>query len=229
MDIKLTIINYLAQFLAVMLVLSFHEFAHAYVANKCGDPTARMMGRMTLNPINHIDPVGAILFVVTGFGWARPVPINPSNFKNRWGLFFTAAAGIVTNYIMAFLIYPIYILVLAYVCPIFAGTYMSIFLDGLFSSLIVVSLSCTIFNLLPLSPLDGFRIVEALDKKSGKIYRFLRVYSRYILIGLLIISLLSSRIPMLDSINILGNLLSRAVNAMLDNIFSCWKWMFNFI
>jgi Zn-dependent protease len=119
-----------------------------------------MMGRMTLNPMKHIDPVGAILFVVTGFGWASPVPINPSNFKNRWGLFFTAAAGIVTNYIMAFLIYPIYILVLAYVCPIFAGTYMSIFLERLFSSLIVVSLSCTIFNLLPLSPLDGFRIVE---------------------------------------------------------------------
>ena len=71
-----------AQFLAVIVVVTTHEFAHAFVAYKCGDPTAKFSGRMTLNPLKHIDPLGILMFALAGFGWAKPVPVNPYNFKD---------------------------------------------------------------------------------------------------------------------------------------------------
>ena len=103
----------LASFLVVVVVLSLHEFAHAFVAYKCGDPTAKFSGRMTLNPLRHFDPIGMLMFAVVGFGWAKPVPINPNNFKNyRSGTFWTSAAGIIMNYCMAALFYPLYLVVI---------------------------------------------------------------------------------------------------------------------
>ena len=102
----------LAQFLAVAVVLSFHEFAHAYAAYKNGDPTAKFAGRLTLNPAKHFDPIGVITFALAGFGWAKPVPVNPNNFKDyRKGCFWTSIAGVLMNYAMAFLFYPVFILV----------------------------------------------------------------------------------------------------------------------
>ena len=105
------IVYLLASFLAVMVVITLHEFSHAFVAYKCGDPTAKFSGRMTLNPIKHFDPIGIVMFALVGFGWARPVPVNPNNFLHyRSGSFWTSAAGIITNYISAFLFYPIFLL-----------------------------------------------------------------------------------------------------------------------
>ena len=109
------IVYLLASFLAVMVVITLHEFSHAFVAYKCGDPTAKFNGRMTLNPIKHFDPIGIVMFALVGFGWARPVPVNPNNFRHyRSGSFWTSAAGIITNYISAFLFYPIFLLTLNY-------------------------------------------------------------------------------------------------------------------
>ena len=229
-----TVMNYLiqlvAQFLAVMVVITFHEFAHAYVANKCGDPTARFSGRMTLNPLKHFDPFGILMFALAGFGWAKPVPVNPNNFNNyRKGSFLTSAAGIITNYIMAFILYPIFVLVLLYVCPLVSGTYMEILLTSFFSSLVVYSLSFCVFNLLPFYPLDGFRIVDALDRKKGKVYWFLRQYGQYILLGLIFISILSDRIPYLGYINILDYILSFAIKILGWPITSLWNWVFSLL
>ena len=93
----------LAQFLAVMVVITFHEFAHAYVAYKCGDTTPKMQGRVSLNPFEHIDPIGIICCAFFGFGWARPVPINPGNFRNvKKGTAWTSAAGVILNLILSF-------------------------------------------------------------------------------------------------------------------------------
>lgn len=212
------------------MVLCAHEFAHAFTAYKCGDPTAKFSGRMTLNPMKHFDPIGLILFAVAGFGWAKPVPINPNNFRNyRRGSLLTASAGVITNYIMAFLFYPLFILVLAYVCPIVAGTYAEIFLISFFQLLFVFSLSFCVFNLLPLYPLDGFRIVDALDRKHGKIYWFLRQYGNYILLGLIAINILSSRIPFLGYINILGYVMQFAIKVLGRPIFLLWDWVFGLI
>ena len=164
----------IAQFIAAAIVLSFHEFAHAFAAYKCGDPTAKLAGRMTLNPLKHFDPLGILMFAVAGFGWAKPVPINPYNFDDfRKGSIWTSAAGVLMNLFMAFLFYPIYFLVVMKICPLVTGTYMEIFLLYFFNGLYTFSMGFCVFNLLPLYPLDGFRLVEALDRKVGKIYRFL--------------------------------------------------------
>lgn len=109
------LVSLLASFLAVMVVITLHEFSHAFIAYKCGDPTAKWAGRMTLNPVKHFDPLGIVMFALAGFGWAKPVPVNPNNFKHyRSGSFWTSAAGIIMNYISAFLFYPIYLLVWRY-------------------------------------------------------------------------------------------------------------------
>ena len=190
------LLSIIASLLAVMVVLTLHEFAHAFVAYKCGDPTAKMAGRMTLNPIRHFDPMGLCLFVFARFGWAKPVPVNPNNFKNRvWGSFFTSAAGILVNYLSAGLIfYPIMLLTAKYVRPLVAGKYIYYFLGGLTQSLFWNSIFFSVFNFLPIYPLDGFNIWEALDKRGNKILRFLRAYGSYILLGLIVVNILAEYI-----------------------------------
>ncbi len=223
-------IELLASFLAVIVVLSFHEFAHAFVAYKCGDPTAKYSGRMTLNPVKHFDPLGVVLFAIAGFGWAKPVPINPNNFDNyRKGCFWTSAAGVITNYLMAFLFYPIFILVLNFLLPVVAGTYAEFFFYFLFYYLFVYSLNFCVFNLLPLYPLDGFRIMDALNKKRGKIYWFLRQYGHYILLGLILLSTVADYIPELRSIDVLSYVMSFAINILGWPITKLWGLIFNAI
>lgn len=108
---------YLASFVAVVAVLTMHEFAHAFTAYKCGDPTPKWNKRLTLNPLRHFDVTGLICFTLVGFGWAKPVPINPNNFKNyRKGLGLTASAGVIVNYVFAFLWYPVFLRV-HLLCP----------------------------------------------------------------------------------------------------------------
>ena len=141
------VITLFAQFLAVMLVISFHEFAHAYAAFKCGDPTAKFAGRMTLNPAKHFDMLGIVMFAVAGFGWAKPVPFNPYNFKNyKRGSFITSIAGVLINYAMAFVFYPILILVINYALPFFAGKYMAGFIYAFFYSIFAFSVRREVFS-----------------------------------------------------------------------------------
>lgn len=224
------IVGILSKFIAVMVVITFHEFAHAFAAYKCGDDTAKLMGRMTLNPFSHFDPLGIVAFVFAGFGWAKPVPVNPYNFRNlKEGTIWTSAAGVLINYLMAFLFYPLYILVLFYVCPLVEGTYLYLFLSLLFRSLFVYSLSFCVFNLLPLYPLDGFRIIDALDEKKGKVTEFLRNYGYYILLGLLVISVLANRIPIFGYIDILSYILTFATDVLGKPITLFWNWLLSFI
>lgn len=174
----------LASFLAVVIVLTLHEVAHAVVAYTCGDPTPKWQYRLSLNPLRHFDLLGLICFTFVGFGWAKPVAINPNNFrKPRLGMGLTACAGVVTNFVTAFFFYPIYMVVKEYLPHIpFLYNFLCLFTDCLFA----YSLSFCVFNLLPLYPLDGFRIVDAVNKRRGKVYRFLRNYGYYILLGLIV-------------------------------------------
>ncbi len=213
-----------------MLVITLHEFAHAYVAYKCGDPTAKFSGRMTLNPAKHFDPLGILLFAVAGFGWAKPVPVNPNNFNDyKKGSFWTSAAGIICNYLSAFVFYPLLVLVYLYLCPLFAGKYAASFFLEFFYSLFLFSLSFCVFNLLPLYPLDGFRMVEATAKKRGKFYWYLRQYGQYILLGLILLNILADRIPFLGYINILGYVLRIARQVFGWPIVKFWNWAFHLI
>lgn len=179
----------IASLLAVAVVLTMHEFAHAFIAYKCGDPTPKFSGRLSLNPMRHFDILGLVLFAFAGFGWAKPVPINPNNFRHyKRGLAFTAIAGVVTNYLSAFIFYPLLLIVISYVQTPFIA--LDTFLYYLFLFLYSYSLAFSVFNLIPLPPLDGWRVVEAVNRKRGKVYRFFEQYGYIILLILIAIHFL---------------------------------------
>ncbi len=215
----------LASFLAVIIVLTLHEVAHAVVAYSCGDPTPKWQNRLSLNPLHHFDPLGLICFVFVGFGWAKPVAINPNNFKKpRLGMGLTACAGVVTNYVTAFFFYPILCVVVNYFPHI---TFLYNFLYSFIDFLVIYSLSFCVFNLLPLYPLDGFRIVDAVNKRRGKIYRFLRNYGYYILLGLILESFIcrvfvNLNVEIMGYFNILGWFMTFATKILGWPITALW-------
>ena len=223
-------IELLASFLAVTVVLTLHEFSHALVAYKCGDPTPKWAKRLSLNPLRHFDIVGLICFTLVGFGWAKPVPIDPNNFKKyRLGLGLTASAGVITNYISAFLFYPLALLVINFMPEI---PFLTTFLYFLTSALYAYSLGFCVFNLLPFFPLDGFRIVEATSKRHGKVYQFLRKYGYYILLFLIIESFIcrifseNLGIYQMDWFNILGWIMQFAEKYLGFPILAVWGLAF---
>ncbi|ALW88233.1 site-2 protease family protein [Deinococcus actinosclerus] len=141
---------------ALVLSLAFHEFAHAWTADRLGDPTPRRYGRVTLNPIKHLDPFGTLLLLLVGFGFARPVPINPNNL-GRWGTMWTAAAGPISN------------LLIALVCVLllkFAGA--SALAATILMTVLSINVVLAVFNLIPIPLLDGSRILGALFPSLGR-------------------------------------------------------------
>lgn len=220
-------IYYAASFLAVVVVLTLHEFSHAFVAYKCGDPTPKWNGRLTLNPLRHFDITGLICFTLVGFGWAKPVPINPQNFKRyRLGSALTAVAGVATNFLTAGLIfYPLSFFATQYYFETF--TYFSQFLYYLANMLFAYSLSFCVFNLLPFYPLDGFRLIEPLWRGTNKIYQFLRKNSYYFLLFLIIESFICDLfvrfgIEQMAAFDILGYIMSFATNIIGWPIRALW-------
>jgi Zn-dependent protease len=149
----------------LLLSLTVHEWAHAWSAHRLGDDTARMQGRLTLNPIAHIDPIGTLALPLLGipFGWAKPVPVNPTRFRRgvgmSTGMVITAAAGPISNLVLAFLAAVAYGLVARF-SPGSLTTTMS--LVSLLLMLIVINVSLAIFNMIPIPPLDGSRVVDGL-------------------------------------------------------------------
>ncbi|MBD5583949.1 MAG: site-2 protease family protein [Clostridia bacterium] len=234
------LIEIVAGLIAVIFIFAPHEFAHAFVAYKCGDGTAKMQGRLTLNPIKHLDPAGFILCAFTGFGWAKPVPIYPSNFKKyRKGLFCTAIAGVVTNYIIAFIAYPLYLVILNFLYYgnydfFMANEWLAVIVKIIYYAfffIYVYGMSVVIFNLIPLNPLDGFRVVEALTREINPVRRFLKNYGMYILIILVVESFLCgvlqdyANIEIAKYFDILGYLQWFAVNIIGYPISAFWNWI----
>ncbi len=181
----------------VFLTLPIHEFAHAFVATKLGDPTPKYQNRLTLNPFAHIDYFGALCIILFGFGWAKPVQINARYFKNpKWGMVLSAAAGPVSNLLVALISLLIYntITVLA---PITGVTLAVLFF---FSYLARINVYLAVFNLLPIPPLDGSRVLFAVLPQ--KYYFAVMRYERYIyiaLIALLWLGVLSAPISLLSN------------------------------
>lgn len=149
---------------AFLLSLSIHEYAHAKVADLLGDPTARWMGRLTLNPISHIDPIGLLMLIFARIGWAKPVPVNPTNFRDvKKGMLWVGLAGPLANIglaVITAIIIHIFIWSVEGLVTIF-GSYTGIIFNFLYI-LLFTNLGLAIFNLLPFPPLDGSKVLAGL-------------------------------------------------------------------
>ena len=164
---------FLALLIAFIYAITVHEASHAFVANWLGDSTARFRGRLTLNPLSHLDPVGSLLLVVVGFGWGKPVPVNPVNLRGdpRRGMATVAGAGPAANFLSAL----VFGLLLR---SMLAGGTGNEFGPLLLQVLTLINLFLAIFNLIPIPPLDGFTLLLAfVDSTTAQRLRF---YSRQI-------------------------------------------------
>ncbi len=163
----------------VLLAITIHEYAHGRAALWLGDPTAKSMGRLTLNPIPHIDPLGAICLFIFGFGWAKPVPVNPRYFKNvRRDIVIMSLAGPISNLFAAFIAGMLF---RHFLLP--WSTYLTIL-----ALLMFINLGLGLFNLIPLPPLDGSHVLEnLLPPRATRKYREFGRYGPFLLFGILIL------------------------------------------
>jgi Zn-dependent protease len=203
---------------ALVAGVTFHEFSHAFVADRLGDRTARMMGRVSLSPARHLDPAGSMFMLIAGFGWGKPVPVNPSRLRNgpQTGRAMVAAAGPVSNIILAVLAgLPIQLGLVDWWNPLTRPfsldqwtleNYVSLFLGAV----IFFNLVLAVFNLLPFAPLDGFAVaVGILPRDLSTSVARLEQYGPAILMILLLLPLVSS-----GEISLLHEVMSPIINAL---------------
>lgn len=193
------ILNLVLTIPGVLIALTFHEFAHAWAANKLGDETPRMQGRLNLNPLSHIDPVGFVFLIVAGFGWGKPVQIDPRNFNGKYSLSkaeaIVSAAGPIMNFILAFVFLILYY-ILFVVTDVLAG--LTIQWQQIIFAVITYTVSINIglgvFNLIPLPPLDGSKILTHFLPYKGKEWFYRNQQIFYIVFLILFVTRLSSLI-----------------------------------
>ena len=226
--------------MAALIALTIHEYAHGYVAYRLGDDTAKSMGRLSLNPLMHLDPFGVLCMVLFHFGWAKPVPIDPRNFKNpRKGFALTALAGPATNLVVGFFTAFLYLL-----CLSTLRATDSVFLNNLQINMLrflmyffTINVGLGIFNLIPVPPFDGSRILNiALPKKwYFKIMRYERqIYwgviawlflGHYVYAALLRIPYVAN-VPALSAVAkifSLSDMLSDAITAIANGMLRFWQ------
>jgi len=190
---------------ALVVGIVFHEFAHGYVADRMGDPTAKYSGRLTLNPVAHLDPIGILMLWIFGFGWAKPVPINPRNFRDfRRGLLFVSLAGPAMNLVLAFVANVAWRLV----DPAQGSIVSQLFFWMVFYNLVLAA-----FNLIPVPPLDGSKILMALlPGRQARFFAQLQQYGWVILLILIFTGLIGSVLwPLISLLEGLLNFLTGLV------------------
>jgi len=192
--------DYIFIAIALVISLSVHEFAHALTAVKCGDPTPKYAGRLTLNPLAHLDPLGTLMIFVIHFGWGKPVPINQNNLRDpRWHMLLVSVAGPLSNFMLA--------LFSAFLMKIFWQTPL---LFGFFKTLTQLNIILLVFNLLPIPPLDGSKVLLALfpPRNPQDLYNYL-YYGPYVLLGIVLFSSFSNQ-----------NILWKIMGPLVDIIYS---------
>jgi len=188
---------------AIVIALIFHEWAHAHFALREGDKTAKSLGRYTLNPLAHLHPMGTAMILIVGFGFAKPVPINPINFRrSSYSYFLVAIGGVILNFLIAFVAYPLLILTTHFaevqyadITNAFIGySYTVMFFTNFFFYLFTINLLLFVFNLLPIHPLDGFKVIESFSKRENPFLRFMRQYGAFLLLSFMLLGLFHENI-----------------------------------
>ncbi len=197
-DLSSILLEILYRVPGILVAISFHECAHAYAAYKCGDPTARNLGRMTLNPFAHFDPIGLVMLLLVRFGWAKPVPINTRNFKNpRKDELIVSLAGVAANLIIAFI--TLGVMYTLQICT----TIESTILDNILSSMFFINLAFFVFNLLPIPPLDGYHVLQCIlgrFTRTASGFRFFYFFERYGFVILIAVLFLNANTGFISSI-----------------------------
>ncbi len=179
-----TLSMYVARAIALLTAIPFHEMAHAWASDRLGDPTAKQCGRLSMNPLRHFDPLGALCMILVGFGWAKPVPVAAvHNFRHpRRDMALSAAAGPAANLLLA------YVWMICYKIVYYFGyapeSLLWQFVVGVLLTMIQVNITLAVFNLLPVPPLDGSRIFNLL--LPARWYFRIMKYERYIMLGLFV-------------------------------------------
>lgn len=183
--------EFLLSVFAVLLCLTFHEVSHGYMAYRLGDKTAKSSGRLSLNPFKHIDPLGFLLMLTAGVGWAKPVPVNPTHFKNpKRGMAITALAGPIANFLLALLFaVPVSIIynnenIFYFLTDLVGWNWFQILFQFLVN-LVVLNVGLGLFNLFPIPPLDGSKVLFSF--LPTKIYWTILKYEKYVMIALMLL------------------------------------------
>ena len=197
------ITNHIIMLPAIIVGLSLHEFGHAIVSDKLGDPTPKSQGRVTINPLSHVDPMGLLCLIFAGFGWGVPVQINPSYFKHRRrDEALVAIAGVTMNFIIALISTLILKLILSYAGTQFLASNLGGVISDIFQYMISINVVLLVFNLLPIPPLDGFNLLTQIFNLS-KYSWYHELYSKGGMILILLILLGGTRIILSPAVNLL--------------------------
>lgn len=217
---------------ALVAGISFHEFSHAYVADTLGDGLPRRMGRVTLNPLAHLEPLGSILMLTVGFGWGRPVPVNPNATRNpKATLGLTAAAGPLSNFLVAAVAgMPLKLDLVDWTSPFNLNRILSLSRGGwdigeyigvYLSAIVLFSIILGVFNLIPIAPLDGFKVaVGILPRDLSESFARLEQYGPMILIALFILPFLTGQFFLFEAMEPAIKLFARLFAGIEGDVFT---------
>ena len=201
----------------VLIAITFHEFAHGFAAYKLGDNTAKNEGRLSLNPLDHLDPIGTLMLLFAGFGWGKPVHVNPMNYTRKMsmekGEAIVSVAGPLMNILLAFVFAIIYALIYKFAGLEFIESTVGYIIMLLISSTISINIGLGVFNLIPLPPLDGSKIIMPFLPYNAKQWFRNNEYIFYIVFVVIWIT------------GIAGWIISPAINAITNGIMNLVGWL----